>query len=93
MTFKLKDVKPNRYPVGLVGRKSERGFNTTTTKVRAKCGKGVLEPEVTKSSVNCKRINTELTRRAIAQAQFIPIPVLVMPDGTGRIPLKYHSAR
>lgn len=91
MTFKLKDIKPNRYPDRLVGRKSERGFNTTITSVRAKCGKGVLSPEINKSSVNGRRINKEILRHKLAQATFIPVPMLVMPDGTGRIPLQYHS--
>ena len=91
MKFKLVDVKPNRYPEQRYGRKSEKGFNTTTTSVKAKAGKGVLEPELSKSSVNTKRINTETTRVRLAQAKFINIPVLVMKDGTGRIPLQYHA--
>lgn len=45
------------------------------------------------AEVRIKRINAETYRRQLRQAQFINVPVLVMKDGTQRIPLKYQSKR
>jgi len=42
-----------------------------------------------KQRVGIRRINRELQRHKIAAATFIPVPILVMSDGTARIPLSY----
>lgn len=43
--------------------------------------------------VRTKRINAETYRQQIKRALFINVPVLVKPDGTQRIPLKYQAKR
>lgn len=91
MKFKLHDVKPKRVADRFVGGKSEKPFNTTITSVKAKAGRGVIEPAICKSSVNTRRINQETLRVKKAHATFVPIPVLVMNDGTARIPRKYQA--
>lgn len=82
---------PAKYPDSKIGGKSDKGFNTTHIGVRSKHGKGALNPALYKDSINWRRINKEANRHNLAVASFINVPVLVMPDGTARIPRKFQA--
>lgn len=58
-----------------IGHRSERGFNTSTVAVKAKCGAKVTK--CAKVSVNARRINKEIMRHKLALASFIDVPRLV----------------
>ena len=76
MRIKLVD-RSDKLITGKVGRKSDKGFNTTKTTpkphLERRCNIGIF-----KDSVNVRRINAEPQRIRMAKAKFIPFPRLVV---------------
>jgi hypothetical protein len=64
-------------PYIMVGRKSNKGFNTTTVSCESKCGAKCLPSRLFKASVNATRINREMMRHKLAVASFVSAPRLV----------------
>lgn len=72
-----------------VHKPSEKPLNTTTIGIRSKFGGGCLNPAISKESINWRRINNETNRRNMLQARFVPVPILVRPDGSRTVPKQY----
>ena len=64
------------------------------TRLRRTCAAGIttIVAEVRIASIN-RAMHKEQVRRNLISACFVNIPILVKPDGTGRIPLIYQSKR
>jgi hypothetical protein len=74
-----------------LGHPSMKGFNTDTIAVRGKVGSRCLPAEISKQSINWRRINAEINRHNYAEARFVPVPLLVRPNGRRSVPLKFKS--
>lgn len=83
---RLSDAAKRGAYVG-VPTKDNTDLKHPVSKIGRSCASGLTQDV---SKVRIARYNADIIRRQLAKARFVPIPVLVMKDGSGRIPKQYY---